>query len=143
MQKNTSRPISPHLPVYKMQLTSGLSIMHRATGFLLFVGLLAILWWLIYCIHTYGYSGREAFCASNFRDEIHQSDFFNFFAGNFGKIILIVWSYCLFYHLFAGVRHLFWDAGLGLDLNNSRLSGWFVLIASILIWAGNWAYILI
>ena len=143
MKNKASRPMSPHLAVYKMQLTSGLSIMHRATGLLLFFGLLLMLWWIIYCIHYYGYSGANPFCISSFRDEIRDSCMFSFFSNGIGKALIILWSYCLFYHLLAGIRHLFWDAGIGLELKRSRASGWLVLFGSVLLWAGNWAYLLI
>ena len=134
--------MSPHLAIYKMQITSGLSIMHRFTGLMLFFGLLFILWWMIYCIHRYGYNSSEPFCISSFTDEVYDDALFSFFSGLFGRIVIMLWSYCLFYHLLAGIRHLFWDAGFGFHIKHVHISGWAVLITSVLLWALTWFYLL-
>lgn len=109
-----SRPLSPHLQVYRPQLTSVLSITHRITGVALAVGTLVLAYWLIALA-----SGPSAF-------EHAQAVLGSWF----GRLCLFVWTLALFYHLCNGVRHLLWDAGWGLDLETAYLSGKIVLGAS-------------
>ena len=95
-----NRPISPHLQVYKPQITSILSILHRATGFALAVGTLLFVWWLISAAAgPQTYAVVEAFLSSWI-----------------GTLLLIGWSFAVFYHLCNGIRHLFWDAGRGFEI---------------------------
>jgi succinate dehydrogenase / fumarate reductase cytochrome b subunit len=107
----TKRPLSPHLQVYKPQLTSILSITHRATGVALSVGTLMLSCWIVAAA-----SGPEAFAGVQ-----------AFLGGPFGLIILFGWSASLFYHLANGIRHLFWDAGYGFELKTTYASGYAVL----------------
>lgn len=109
-----SRPLSPHLQVYKPQLTSVLSISHRATGVALSVGTLLFVWWLAAAA-----AGPEAY-----------ADAQGFIGSWFGMLLLFGWSFCLFYHLCNGIRHLFWDAGYGFELPTAYKSGWMVVGAS-------------
>ena len=96
--KSVKRPLSPHLQVYKPQLTSVLSITHRGTGIFLSFGALALTFWLISLAVS--------------------EDIFNNFHQHaiswYGKLFLICFIFSLFYHLANGIRHLFWDAGFGL-----------------------------
>lgn len=118
---NKERPLSPHLTIYRPQITSVLSIMHRMTGFGLFLGLIAILWTLNIC----------SFKAANIQQikgilvYITENKFF--FA------VMIMWSYCLFYHLCAGIRYLFWDAGKGMELRVVNFTGWLTIACSVII----------
>lgn len=139
---SNKKPLSPHLTVYRMQITSALSILHRVSGLFLFIGFLILLWWLIYCIHNYGYSAAEILCITSFIVEIREDMIFSIFKHTFGKSILIIWSYGLFYHMLAGVRHLIWDAGLGFKMKQVYLSGWSVVITSLMIWALVWVSLL-
>ena len=108
------RPISPHLQVYKPQLTSALSILHRLTGVALSVGLLYLVCWLIAAAE-----GQEAF------DRLQD------FNGSFiGRLLLFGWSAAFFYHLLNGIRHLAWDAGWGFELPTVYKSGWAVVIGA-------------
>lgn len=120
-----NRPLSPHLQVYRPQLTSVMSISHRLTGVLLSVGMLVVVFWLLALA-----SGPEAFERIN-----------AFLASTTGLILLLLWTFSLFYHLFNGVRHLMWDAGWLLDLRGAYASGWIVLGASVvataLVWGGT------
>lgn len=116
------RPLSPHLQIYKPQLTSMLSIAHRATGVALALGTLFLVWWLIAAA-----SGADAFATVQ-----------GFFGSWLGLLLLFGWSLSFFYHLCNGVRHLMWDTGHGLDLNSAYLSGWIVLIASGALTAIAW-----
>lgn len=113
---NTQRPLSPHIQVYKPQLTSVLSILHRITGIVLTACLVLLTYWL-YALAD----GEAAFTQIQ-----------SFLNSRFGTLILFVLSLTLFYHLLNGVRHLLWDLGLGLDLKTSYLSGYIVVAASFL-----------
>lgn len=109
------RPLSPHLQVYRPQLTSVLSITHRATGVALAAGTLLLVCWLIAAA-----SGPQAFASLQ-----------SFMGSWLGLLLLFGWSVSLFYHLANGIRHLFWDAGLGFDLKTAYASGWAVLAATV------------
>lgn len=102
------RPISPHLQIYKPQLTSVLSIVHRITGVALSVGSVLLVWWLLAAA-----SGDAAFAAAQW-----------FWGSWLGLLLLLGWTYALFYHLCNGIRHLVWDAGYGFDLGTTYRSGW-------------------
>src|SRR5712691_1867390 len=86
------RPLSPHLQVYRWQLTSVLSILHRATGIALSVGALYLAIWVM-------------FAAAN---PVTYAMFQNFNTSIVGRIFLGGWLFCGFYHLCNGIRHLFW-----------------------------------
>ena len=121
------RPLSPHLQIYRRQLTSVLSILHRATGILLSAGALLLVWWLIAV--AAGPESYETFSAA---------------AGSVpGRVLLFGWTLSLFYHLANGIRHLWWDTGRGLDLPSVYRSGYAVLgftaVASLAAWIiGYW-----
>ena len=111
-----NRPLSPHLQVYKPQLTSMLSITHRATGVFLSLGTLLLTVWLLSIAH-----GEESF-------QQLQAYLDNWFA----KLIFIGMVFSLFYHLSNGIRHLFWDIGKGLTLETTYITGYLVLASSVL-----------
>lgn len=108
------RPLSPHLQIYKPQLTSMLSISHRLTGVALGLGTLFLVWWLIAAAMSDG-----AFATAQ-----------TFFGSWLGLLLLFGWTYSFFFHLCNGVRHLMWDSGYGLDLRTAYTTGWVVLAAS-------------
>ena len=115
MINGIGRPLSPHLQIYRPQITSVLSITHRATGVALSVGTLLLVWWLLAAAN-----GPEAFS--------HVSAFVKSW---FGILLLLGWTWSLFYHLLAGIRHLVWDAGYALELPQVELGGWIVVGGSI------------
>ena len=117
-----NRPLSPHLQIYKPQLTSVLSITHRATGIFLAIGTLLLAYWLMATAY-----GPDAYARVQ-----------NFFGSAIGLILLFLWTWSLFYHLCNGIRHLFWDAGYGFDLASVYKSGWTVLIASVILTVVCW-----
>jgi succinate dehydrogenase / fumarate reductase cytochrome b subunit len=121
-----ARPLSPHLQVYKPQLTSVMSIVHRMTGVYMALGLPVFVAWLV------ALAGSE--------------QFYNIFVGWFhnpvGQILLFGWSFAFFYHFWAGIRHLLWDAGFFLTLRGVYATGWFVLAMSVFATAMTWAKIL-
>ena len=120
MQKD--RPLSPHLQVYKPQLTSMLSVLHRGAGIFLTVGTPLLVYWL-YTIA----SGPEAYSALQ-----------NCLSHWFSQLMLLGWTFSLYYHLCNGIRHLFWDIGQGYELETLYTSGKLVLLTSLALTAGTW-----
>ena len=116
------RPLSPHLQIYRWQWTMLLSIVHRMTGVALAVGTLWLVWWLVAAA-----MGPEAFARAQA------------FAGHwFGRLVLLGFTWALFYHLANGIRHLFWDAGRGFELSTGYGSAWLVVLASLALTGLAW-----
>ncbi len=109
------RPLSPHIQVYRWQITSVLSITHRLTGLWLGVGALALSAWLVMLVDA-----PAAFRA-----------YVGFFHTPFGIVLLVTWSWALFYHLLNGLRHLFWDLGWGFERARYVATGWTVVVLSL------------
>ncbi|SDG09993.1 succinate dehydrogenase subunit C [Limimonas halophila] len=122
MTTRSERPLSPHLQVYRPQLTSALSIFHRITGVFLALGTLLLTAWLVAAA-----SGPHAFAAVQ-----------GFIGSILGYLLLLGWSAALFYHLANGIRHLFWDAGYGFELVNAYRSGYAVLAATAVLTLAAW-----
>ena len=109
------RPLSPHLQVYRPQITSVLSILHRATGLALSVGLLVLAYWMVALASGPGaYEQAAAVLSSGWL-----------------KFCYAGWSFCFFYHLSNGIRHLAWDIGLGFEREQIRASGWAVVVVAL------------
>ena len=117
-----SRPLSPHLQVYQPQWTSVLSIMHRLTGVALTIGTLLLVYWVVAAA-----AGEQTYETA--RDLI---------GSFFGRLCLFGWSVALFYHLCNGIRHLFWDAGLGFELSTAYRSGMAVLAGTVALTLVSW-----
>jgi succinate dehydrogenase / fumarate reductase cytochrome b subunit len=111
---SSNRPLSPHLQVYRPQITSILSILHRITGVALTVGTLLLTYWLAAAA-----SGPEAFAGAQ-----------GLIGSIFGRLLLFGWTFALFYHLCNGIRHLAWDAGYGFEIETATRTGWIVVGAS-------------
>lgn len=123
--KKPERPLSPFMigPYYKPQLTSMLSILHRACGVALLAGAALLVVWLSALA-----AGPDAFdCVSRVVGSV------------FGRVVLFGFSYALMYHLCNGIRHLFWDAGKGFDIKTTYQSGYAMVAASVVLTAGVWA----
>ena len=116
------RPLSPHLQVYRWQLTSVLSILHRATGVALSLGTILLVWWLVAAAE-----GPEAYAGVQ-----------GFLGSWIGLVLLFGWTLALYYHLCNGIRHLCWDTGRGLDLDSVYTGGWVVLGATAALTAATW-----
>ncbi len=110
-----ARPLSPHLQVYRPQLTSVLSITHRATGVALAGGALVLTYWL-----TSATYGADAFATAQ-----------GVIGSWFGHLVLWGVVFSLFYHLANGVRHLMWDTGKGFDLPSVRRTGMMVILFTL------------
>lgn len=108
------RPLSPHLQVYKPQLTSMLSIMHRGSGVFLSFGILVLAAWVI----AIGYSKETFECVNSF------------FQGFWGKVLFSAFVAGFFYHFCNGMRHLMWDIGRGFEISTVYKTGWSVLVVS-------------
>jgi succinate dehydrogenase / fumarate reductase cytochrome b subunit len=117
-----NRPLSPHLQVYRPQITSLLSIVHRLTGVALAAGALLLGYWL-----TSAAYGPETFAVAQ-----------GFLASWFGRLILFGMTFALFYHLLNGIRHLAWDAGWGFEMDTLKLTGWLVIATTVVLTLITW-----
>lgn len=108
------RPLSPHLQVYKPQITSVLSITHRLTGIALSLGTVLFVYWLVSAA-----LGPQAYATAQ-----------GLIGSFIGYVLLFGWSAALFYHLCNGIRHLMWDTGRGFAIAEVERSGYMVLIAA-------------
>ncbi len=116
------RPLSPHLQVYRPQLSSATSIFHRITGVALGAGTLLLTLWLVCAATSDGaFSIIQAFLASWI-----------------GLLILIGFTAAMFYHFCNGLRHLAWDSGRGFDLPTMHRTGWIVIGATVILTVGFW-----
>ena len=121
MKQNT-RPLSPHLDIYKFQITMAMSIFHRITGVGLYMGMALIAWWLV------------AAATSN-----KALNLVYWVLGNwFGQLILIGFTWALFHHLLGGLRHFVWDTGKGFDEKSRFGFAWFTLIGGLVLTALVW-----
>ena len=124
MSKN-NKPLSPHLTIYKPQITSLMSISHRFSGSFQYIGNLII---FIY------------FCAILSGENYH--NYANlFFNSLLGKFFLFLYIFSICYHLFNGIRHLIWDIGFGFEIKNVYYSGYITLILAIILNLIIWFYI--
>lgn len=119
------RPLSPHLQIYKPQLTSILSILHRATGVTLSMGSIILVSWIIALT-----LGEETY--------VIYTKIINHW---FSHLVLMGFTFGVFYHLSNGIRHLFWDAGYGYGLREAYISGSLVIFSSLLLTGMTWLLI--
>lgn len=123
---DTQRPLSPHLQIYSKQVQMMTSITHRATGIALAVGGLLVVCGLLQLA-----SGEGSF-----------NSFKQLIGSPIGMILLLGWSWALFFHLCNGIRHLIQDAGLGYEIPQFVRSSWLSVAGSIVLTVLVWAYIL-
>ena len=112
---NKSRPLSPHLDIYQFQITWTVSIMHRATGVAMMVGLLLLTAWFLSAAFS-----KDLFLIID-----------TFLQSWVGIIVISGSLWAFWFHFLNGVRHLFWDAGF--DLETVARSGWTVVVGSIVL----------
>ncbi|MDP9084174.1 MAG: succinate dehydrogenase, cytochrome b556 subunit [Pseudomonadota bacterium] len=120
-----ARPLSPHVQVYRWQIGNTLSILHRLTGIALALGLFALSYWFVALA-----GGEQPYAAAT-----------RMFARPLGWLVLIGWTFAFLYHLLNGIRHLFWDIGLGFERAQRHLSGWFAVIGAAGLTACMWGLI--
>lgn len=113
--KGAARPISPHLTIYRVQLNSTMSILHRIAGVAMAFGAMLIVWWFLSVAR-----GGDAFESVD-----------GLLTSWFGGLIMIGFMWALWYHFCNGIRHLFWDVGYGFELDKLEKSGVIVLAASV------------
>jgi succinate dehydrogenase / fumarate reductase cytochrome b subunit len=109
-----NRPLSPHLQVYRMQMTAISSIFIRITGNALLVGTLLIVWWLLAAATSPGYFALADAVLTSW----------------FGKLVMLGSIWALWYHTLGGLRHLYFDSGRGLEVPTAEKLGWGMFIGS-------------
>ena len=109
-----NRPLSPHLQVYKLPIMAVTSILTRVTGHALVAGILLLVWWLVAAVTSEG-----AFAAANW-----------VMTSWLGFLIMVGSVLALWYHALAGIRHLFYDAGHLLEIEQARKASWAIIIGS-------------
>lgn len=112
-----NRPLSPHLTIYRPQLTSMTSIFVRITGNALLVGAVMIVWWFVAAA-----TGEAAFARAN-----------GVLTSWFGDLVMFGSVWALWFHTFGGIRHLIWDQGYGLEVEKAEIMGLIMIIASVLV----------
>ena len=115
--KRIERPLSPHLQIYRIQLTSVTSILTRITGNALIIGTLLAVWWLLAAAVS-----DSAFATANLVA-----------TSWFGDLVFAGSAWAVWYHYLAGLRHLYFDAGHGLDIKTAERLGWGLIIGSVLL----------
>ncbi len=125
-ERSQARPMSPHLQIYRPQITSVLSILHRISGVILAVGAFGLTWWLLAL-------------AEGGEDYAHAAAVI---ASPIGLLLLFGFSLALVYHLLNGLRHLFWDMGWGFEISDTYRSGWTVVVLTIGFTAAIWFVVL-
>ena len=115
--KRVERPLSPHLQIYRPQLTSISSILTRITGNGLIVGVILAVWWLLAAATSPGYFAVANRVATSW----------------FGDLVFTLSLWAIWYHYLAGLRHLYFDAGKGLDVATAEKLGWGCIIGSVVL----------
>jgi len=128
MHRNPSRPMSPHLTIWKWGPHMLVSILHRITGAgLAIVGAAALVWWLVA-------ASTSAAAYESFAD--HADNWY-------GVVIGIGLTWALFQHTLSGIRHFVLDMGAGYELSTNKMWSVMTLVGSIALTALFWAYILV
>ena len=117
-------PLSPHLQIYRWQVSSLLSITHRISGVINLLALIFILFWLL--VLSFGENNYELFLI-----------LINSFLG---KFILIGFSWSMCFHILSGIRHLMWDFGYGFEIRTANVSGIIVIILSLFFTTVFWLF---
>ena len=117
------RPISPHLQIYRPQLTSVMSILHRITGVVMSLGSVIIVLWL---------------AAAALPDTTYYSLLQSYITSTVGILIMFGWSWAVFYHMANGIRHLLWDMGYGFEIKTVYKSGYIAVLASFILTVVLW-----
>lgn len=122
--KRREKPLSPHLTIYRPQISSVLSIMHRMSGVFNYLGLVVLLWVMI----NFQYATVS----------VEESLVYIFFSTMFGQAVIMAWSLSLIFHMSTGIRHLFWDIGWGYDVKTMTITGWVAVISAFTITTACW-----
>jgi succinate dehydrogenase / fumarate reductase cytochrome b subunit len=122
MNTSSRPPTSPHLQIYRLPLTALLSITHRITGVFLSVGAL-----LLVSVLAALAGGAESY-----------APFQTFLQSWFGQLVLFGITFALYFHFCTGIRHLFWDVGMGFELETSDKTAKLAVIVSIVLTVATW-----
>jgi len=117
-----NRPLSPHLSIYRWQITMAMSILHRITGVSLTLGALLVVWWLLAAATGPGYFATVDGLITSW----------------IGNLILLGSSWALCYHLLNGIRHLVWDIGIGFEVETADKTGIAVIAGSAVLTLALW-----
>jgi succinate dehydrogenase / fumarate reductase cytochrome b subunit len=119
------RPTSPHLQIYRWNVSSFTSIMHRLTGVVLYLSITAIVWYVVYYTYQINISESSEVCdcpLKNMLDKLF-------------SLAAIAVTFCLYYHFCNGVRHLFWDIGKGFEKSRAKTNGILVIASAVILTA--------
>jgi succinate dehydrogenase / fumarate reductase cytochrome b subunit len=116
------KPTSPHLQIYRWNISSLTSIMHRLTGVMLYFAVVAISWYIVY--YTYQINVNEASEACDCPMRTIMNNIF--------YLASIALTFALYYHFCNGIRHLFWDIGKGFDNKIAKRNGVMVIISALI-----------
>jgi len=119
---NNNHPLSPHLQIYRLPLTALLSITHRITGVLLSLGCLLLVWVLVAAAQ--GADAYESLMA-------HLTAWY-------GQVFILGFLFALYLHFCNGVRHLFWDAGYGFELETVDLTAKIAIALAVILTLATW-----
>ena len=122
-KRTVERPLSPHLGIYRMQITMLMSIMHRITGGALYFGTILLAAWLVSAA-----MGERAFAAVN-----------EVFGHPLGKLVLFGYTWAVAHHMLGGMRHLLWDTGRAMDIRSADILGWLTILGSLSLTVILWA----
>jgi succinate dehydrogenase / fumarate reductase cytochrome b subunit len=117
LRAGRSRPLSPHLTIFRPLITMVMSIVHRITGGALYFGMALLAWWLVAAA-----SGPDAFDVAN-----------TFFGSWFGRLVLFGFTWALIHHLLGGIRHLIWDTGVGYSQAMRNGLAWATIVGSVIL----------
>ena len=123
MNPSSRHPLSPHLQIYRLPLTALLSIVHRATGVVLALGAVLLVWILA--------------LAANSADAYAQ--LYPHLASWYGQIFLLGLVFSLYLHFCNGIRHLFWDIGMGFELETADRTAKLAIVLAIILTIATWA----
>lgn len=115
-------PTSPHLQIYRWNISSLTSIMHRLTGVMLYVSIVAISWYVTFYAYEIDSSSTDAMC------DCPIQNIMNCIFAIAGTVLTLA----LYYHFCNGIRHLFWDLGKGFSKERAKSNGILVIAASVI-----------
>ena len=122
-KRTVERPLSPHLGIYRMQITMLMSIVHRITGAALYFGTILLAAWLVSAA-----MGERAFAEVN-----------ALFGHPLGKLVLFGYTWAVAHHMLGGMRHLLWDTGRAMDPRSADILGWLTILGSLSLTVILWA----
>lgn len=111
------RPLSPHLQIYRPQMTAISSILTRITGNALIVAAALIVWWLLAASTSDSYFALADAVMTSW----------------LGDLVMVLSLWAVWYHYLAGLRHLYFDAGKGLEIETAERLGWACVIGSVIL----------